>query len=77
MVSGTPVLTTCLPGMPKEYYPYVYLFKDESVLGMAKTLESVLSLDTATLEEKGRDAKKFVEENKNCVSQTQKLLEIL
>lgn len=31
MVFGTPVLTTKLSGMPEEYYPYVYLFKDESI----------------------------------------------
>ena len=27
MASGTPVLTTCLPGMPAEYNEYVYLLK--------------------------------------------------
>ena len=27
MSTGTPVLTTVLPGMPKEYHPYVYLLE--------------------------------------------------
>lgn len=36
MVSGTPLLTTKLPGMPKEYYRYVYLLEDESSNGIAK-----------------------------------------
>lgn len=44
MLSGTPVLTTMLPGMPKEYYPHIYVFENESVEGYAKTLENVLSL---------------------------------
>ncbi len=43
MASGTPLLTTKLPGMPKEYYPYVFLIENESVEGYAKALESVLA----------------------------------
>ena len=34
MASGTPILTTKLPGMPKEYYEYIYLFEEESIEGM-------------------------------------------
>ena len=30
MASGTPVLTTCLPGMPKEYHPYVFLLRNDT-----------------------------------------------
>lgn len=40
MASGTPLLTTKLPGMPKEYYPYVFLIENESVEGYAKALEA-------------------------------------
>ena len=35
MASGTPVLTTNLPGMPKEYHPYVYLIEEETDEGVA------------------------------------------
>ena len=31
MVSGTPLLTTKLPGMPMEYWEYVYLFDNEKL----------------------------------------------
>ena len=33
MASGTPVLTTRLPGMPKEYYPYVSFIDEETADG--------------------------------------------
>ena len=77
MVSGTPVLTTKLPGMPEEYYPFVYLLEDESVSGMAKALSDVLSRPASELFEMGSSAKRFVLEEKSNVSQTKKLLNML
>ena len=29
MVSGTPVITTRLAGIPDDYYPYVFVFEEE------------------------------------------------
>lgn len=77
MLSGTPVLTTMLPGMPKEYYPHIYVFEDESVEGYAKTLENVLSLSKTELQEKGRIAKEFVLQKKNNVYQTKRILSLI
>ena len=77
MASGTSVLTTKLPGMPEEYYPYVYLFEDETVEGMAKTLQQVLSLSREELAQKGSTAKQFVLEKKSNVCQAKKLLDML
>ena len=74
MVSGTPVLTTNLPGMPEEYKDYVYLFEDESVQGMARKIREVLSLPTNELYRKGRAAKEFVLNEKNNICQTHKIL---
>lgn len=77
MVSGTPVLTTPLPGMPKEYYEYVYLFEDESIEGMALKLKEVLNKDREELHEKGLKAKKFVLANKNNFLQARKIIELI
>lgn len=77
MASGTPVLTTKLPGMPEEYYPYVYLLEDESAEGMAKALKEILSQPEEELAQKGADAKNFVMEEKNNVSQARKLMDML
>ena len=77
MASGTPVLTTVLPGMPKEYYPYVYLLEDETAEGIAEKLKQVLSESDENLFEKGREARTFVLETRNNVVQAQKILDML
>ena len=77
MASGTPVLTTVLPGMPREYHTYVYLLEDESADGIARMLEAVLSNSDETLFRKGCEARRFVLEQKNNVIQARKILEML
>ena len=77
MASGTPVLTTVLPGMPKEYHPYVYLLEDETADGIAEKLRQVLEASDEELFEKGRSARKFVLEQKNNVIQARKILDML
>jgi len=77
MASGTPVLTTVLPGMPKEYHPFVYLLEEETAEGIARKLKEVLSNSDETLFQKGTEARAFVLEQKNNVIQAQKILEML
>ena len=77
MASGTPVLTTVLPGMPKEYHPYVYLLEDETADGIARKLQEVLENSDETLFRKGSEARTFVLEQKNNVIQARKILEML
>ena len=77
MASGTPVLTTVLPGMPKEYHPYVYLLEDETAEGIAAKLKEVLSESDEELFRRGCEARTFVLEQKNNVVQAQKILEML
>ena len=77
MASGTPVLTTKLPGMPKEYYPYVDFIGEESAAGVAAALKTVLANSDEELFRKGDAARKFVLEGRNNVVQAGKLLELL
>lgn len=77
MASGTPVLTTKLPGMPKEYYPHVYLLEDETADGVAKALREILSKPVEELAKKGAEAKQFVLQKKNNVYQARKLLQMV
>lgn len=77
MVSGTPVLTTELPGMPEDYKPHVYLITDETTEGMARALREVLALPGQTLEQKGLAAKAFVLREKSHVMQAGKLLRLI
>lgn len=77
MASGTPVLTTVLPGMPKEYHPYVYLLEEETAEGIARKLKEVLAHSDEELFRKGSAARDFVLQQKNNVIQAQKILEML
>lgn len=77
MASGTPLLTTRIPSMPQEYYPYVYFIEEETVEGISKALIELLSLTGEQLHHKGDEAKTFILENKNYLAQGKKLNELL
>jgi glycosyltransferase involved in cell wall biosynthesis len=65
MASGTPVLTTKLPGMPDEYLKYVYILSDETANGISTKISEIMDLTDNDLFEKGASAKRFVLSKKN------------
>jgi len=65
-----------LPGMPREYHPYVYLLEEETADGIAKMLQEVLAHSDEELFQKGSAARRFVLEQKNNVIQARKILEM-
>lgn len=77
MSSGTPVLTTLLPGMPEDYYPYVSFIQEETPEGIADALGRVLENPESALFARGLSARRFILEKKNNVSQAGKLLNML
>jgi len=77
LVSGCPTITTALPGIPEEYYPYVYLLRDETPEGLAQIIQDVCSKDPAELEQFGQRAREFVLHNKNWTLQGQRIYEYI
>ena len=77
MASGTPLITTALPGMPKEYYDFVYIFGDESEEGIYSTLQTILSKPKEELHCNGIRAKEFVLEKKNNFVQAERLINFI
>lgn len=77
MQAGTAVLTNPLPGMPKEYYPYVFLFNDETISGYEKILDTILSMPMDDLVAKANQAHDWVLKNKNNVAQTKRIIDKL
>jgi glycosyltransferase involved in cell wall biosynthesis len=77
MVSGTPLLTTPLPGMPQEYNPYVYIFEDETVEGFYNKLKTLLTKPREELHQFGQSAKKFVLTKKSNYIQTERIIVFL
>ncbi|MBR4761196.1 MAG: glycosyltransferase family 4 protein [Clostridia bacterium] len=77
MISGTPLLTTRLPGMPEEYYPYVYLLEDETPLGISDVLREIFSRSFEERNEFGAKAREFVLQNKSNTVQAKKIIGFL
>lgn len=77
MSTGTPVLTTVLPGMPQEYHRYVYLLRDESAEGIALRLRELMALPEEELFQKGLEGRDFVLNTRNNVIQAKKILDML
>ena len=77
MMSGTPVVMTKLPGLPQEYYKYIFLFEKETVEDYARTLKTILKMDPRELQKIGKAAQSFVLENKNKEVQAKKLVKEL
>lgn len=76
MASGTPVLTTKLPGIPEEYSDYLYWLEDETEEGMARKIRDVMNLPESDLTEMGTRARLFVTEEKNNVKQAKRIIEL-
>lgn len=77
MASGTPVLATNLPGVPKAYKEHLYCIEEENSLGLAKALRQLWTLPRQELAKKGAAAKDYVLQEKNEQQQAAKLLSLL
>jgi glycosyltransferase involved in cell wall biosynthesis len=77
MMSGTPVLTCKLPGMPDEYHDYVYIAEDESVEGFSEALKDIFAKENNELHDMGIKAKEFVTNNKSNIMQGKKIVEFV
>ena len=75
MLSGTPLLTTRLCGIPEEYFEYLYTFDEESEDGFANKLQEILSKTTNELDQKGKSAQSFVLKHKNNFVQSKKIID--
>lgn len=73
MLSGTPVLTTKVGGMPQEYYQYFYFIEDETPEGISESIITVLKQPDIVLEKEGMEAKNFAIREKNYIAMTAKI----
>jgi glycosyltransferase involved in cell wall biosynthesis len=77
MASGTPVLTTRLPGMPEDHQTYVYFIDMENVEGIKAALRKVLLQDSSELHAFGMKAREFILRDKSNVVQAEKVIAFL
>ncbi len=74
MLSGAAVASTRLPGIPEEYFDYMYAFDEDSCSGIADKLKYILNLPKDELIKKGKAAHSFVSEHKNNVVMADKII---
>ena len=74
MASGTPVLTTRLPGMPEDHKDYVYFIEQEDAEGIKIALQTIFAQDPQTLHDFGAKAKAFILKEKNNRAQAAKVI---
>lgn len=77
MASGTPFACTLLPGIPSEYFPFMYLIKDESTEGLKNVIEQIITMDKLDLHSFGNASKHFILENKSNVVQSKKIIDFM
>lgn len=77
MLSGTPILTTILPGMPKEYYDYVYLIEEETKEGIIEQFNKIFCQKKSDLIEFGKKAQDFVLKKKNNKFQLERIINFI
>jgi len=74
LLSGTPCIMNPLPGIPIEYYKYVYVPKENNVESLRMKILEVCNLEAEELSSFGSLARKFVLESKNYDVQTLKMI---
>ena len=77
MVSGNPVISTVIDGIPEEYFNYIIPLESISPEMLSEKIKGVASMDKKDRDEFGEKAKRFVLENKSNVAQMKKVLEFI
>lgn len=76
MSSGKPVLAYKLDGIPEEYSNFYYQI-EEGEFGIHKSLNNFFKINKEESNKMGKNAQKFVLENKNAKVQTKKIIELI
>ncbi|SEB85985.1 Glycosyltransferase involved in cell wall bisynthesis [Nocardioides exalbidus] len=74
LASGTPVLSTRLPGMPAEYLDHVLTIDQPDAPGLATALATAFAEGPEALERRGQRGRAFVVERKNNVRQAARIV---
>lgn len=77
LLAGRSVIINHLPGIPKEYYDYVYTPKDESIEAFAECISNVLNIDEEEREKRAKAGRDFVIERKNSKIQMQRVIKMI
>lgn len=77
LLAAKSVIINSLPGIPNEYYDYVYTPKNESVKALADCISYVLHLDNTYKKKRAFAGRQFIVEKKNSKIQVARILELI
>lgn len=77
LLSGKSTIINRLPGIPEEYYDFVFTPKDESVEALAECIQSVLTMDSETRKMRAKCGREFIMSHKNSKKQTKRILDMI
>ena len=77
LASGIPAIINRLPGIPQEYFGHSLQPKDESIDALAEIIQYALSLSEEQRTDIGKQARKFIIDNKTPMPQCKKLLSLI
>lgn len=77
LLAGRSVIINRLPGIPEEYYNYVYTPKDESVAALSECISYVLHLDENTCVSRSEAGRQFIIEKKNSKVQIARVIKMI
>ena len=77
MLSGTPLITTRLQGIPEEYFDFVFPADGSSTDALAAAMQNALGRSEQDLHEMGIRAQQFIQQEKNAARQAQRILTFL
>lgn len=77
LLAGKSVVANRLPGIPEEYYEYIYAPKNESIESLAECISSILDKTSLEREHRAALGRSFVIDNKNSVVQTGRILQMI
>lgn len=77
LASGTPVLMHKLAGIPNEYYKYCFVTEQENPDSLRIAIIDILKKDPEMLRQIGKNAQKFIIEQKNPERQIMKVIRLI
>lgn len=77
LLSGKGTIINRLPGIPEEYYDYVFTPEDESVEALAECIKMVLTMDPQMLKARTQAGRDFIISQKNSKIQVKRIVDMI
>ena len=77
LLAGKCTIINHLPGIPKEYYEYVFTPENESIKALAECISKVFELDEETRNLFAQTGRDFINSKKNSKVQTKRILDMI